>query len=322
MADSVLPHSPHFTLHELADGILAVISPLGGSASCNAGLMDLGGRIVVFDAFFTLQAARSLRSCAETAFGRSPHILINSHYHNDHIWGNQVFVPEALIMSCSRTRQLMATDGAEEVTWNTAHAGRRLDDARSAYAETANEQERSEAEIWVRYYESTLDTLPHLSITLPSVTFSNRLELHGARHTAALITYENAHTGSDTILHLRREGIIFMGDLLFVRCHPYLADGDPLQLLTSLREISQLGAAHFVPGHGPLGTSDDVRLMIAYIESGLETARALVRRGGELEKRIAELPVPSAFSDWRASKFYRSNISFLCAWLSSRATAR
>ncbi len=90
--------SKHFVLHSLDEGISAAIAEDGGSAISNAGLIDLGGQILVFDTFLTPQAATDLRRSA-TELGRVPQIVINSHYHNDHIWGNQVFASDAQIVS-------------------------------------------------------------------------------------------------------------------------------------------------------------------------------------------------------------------------------
>ena len=41
----------HFTLHQLADGVYAAIATELGAAFSNAGLIDLGGQTLVFDAF-------------------------------------------------------------------------------------------------------------------------------------------------------------------------------------------------------------------------------------------------------------------------------
>jgi glyoxylase-like metal-dependent hydrolase (beta-lactamase superfamily II) len=108
-----------------------------------------------------------------------------------------------------------------------------------------------------------------------------------------------------------------MSDLLFVGCHPYLADGDPLQLLKALRELGQLDATCFVPGHGPIGTLDDLRILIEYIEHCIETAQMLVEEGSANEATITKLKIAEKYQHWQLSQFYPSNIHFLCERLSS-----
>jgi len=160
-----------------------------------------------------------------------------------------------------------------------------------------------------------------LSVRMPDITFTASLELHGNKRTARLITFEGGHTGSDTILQLPQEGIIFMSDLLFVGCHPYLADGDPAMLLKALKEISLLKASHYVPGHGPVGTTADLKMLIEYIDLCYATARKLVTDGNVKEEQIAELKVAEKYSTWMLPKFYQFNIRFLCQSLSTAGAA-
>src|SRR5450830_703053 len=120
MPDEMSPstsESRHFVFEQLADGVFAAIERDGGWAISNAGIVDLGGLTVVYDTSLTPRAAQDLRRFAEEVTGRAPDIVVNSHYHNDHIWGNQVFAPEAQIVSSARTRKLIATAGMEELQW-------------------------------------------------------------------------------------------------------------------------------------------------------------------------------------------------------------
>lgn len=309
--------SKHFALHSLSEDIFAAIAEDGGSAISNSGLIDLGGQILVFDTFLTPQAAMDLQRLVIEKYGRPPQIVINSHYHNDHIWGNQVFAADAQIISSARTRELIATAGMEELQWYSANSAQRLESLRGQYENATDEGQKKQLLLWIVYYEGLVEALPHLAVCMPSITFNSRLEVHGAKHTSELITFEGAHTGSDTVLHLSQAGIVFMGDLMFVGCHPYLADGDPHKHLKALRELSQLNATCFVPGHGPVGTIEDLKLLIAYIEQCLETAQKLVETGNVNEDRIKELQIAELYQHWQQLQFYRTNISFLCERLSS-----
>src|SRR5512143_3308982 len=114
--------SKHFVLQPLASGIFAAIARDGGAAISNAGLIDLGDQLLVFDTFLTPQAALDLREASIHFLGRAPQLVVNSHYHNDHIWGNQVFAPDAQIVSSARTRDLIASAGAEELEWYSANS--------------------------------------------------------------------------------------------------------------------------------------------------------------------------------------------------------
>ena len=63
---------------------------------------------------------------AEAVTGKRVDKVINSHYHNDHIWGNQVFRPHSDIISSIETRRLIGTSGREEYDWYGENSSSRL----------------------------------------------------------------------------------------------------------------------------------------------------------------------------------------------------
>jgi len=317
MQNPIRSGSRHFALHQLADGMFTAIAENGGAAISNSGIMDLGGKIIVYDSFLTPQSAMDLRQITENMFGQTPEIVVNSHYHNDHIWGNQAFTPETQIISSTRTRELIETAGKEEVQWYLANSAQKLEEFRSQYQNTHDEQERGQLTLWIGYYEGLVEAMPYLSVRVPSITFNDRLNIYGSKHSAELINFEFAHTESDTVLYLPKAGIVLMSDLLFVDCHPYLADGNPLKLLNALNVLKQLDATYFVPGHGPVGTIDDLKLFIEYIEFCMETAQILVNEGNTNDDRIMKLKLPEKYVHWTMSSFFYTNIRFLCHRLNS-----
>src|SRR5271170_3826456 len=96
----------HFRVERLASGVYAAIASTGGFALCNAGIVDLGDRTVVFDSMLTPMAGSALRRAAKRCTGRDPDWVVNSHWHGDHIWGNSAFV-ESHIVSSRRVRELI-----------------------------------------------------------------------------------------------------------------------------------------------------------------------------------------------------------------------
>jgi len=309
--------SKHFTIQKLDDGIYAAIAIDGGHAVCNAGLVDMGGQLLVFDTFVSPQAAQDLKRFITDHYGQIPIMVVNSHYHNDHIWGNQVFAPEASVISSTRTYELIGTSGMEEFNWYSANSAQQLETLRRQYQDTQDENQRKQLVLIIGEYEGILQALPHLSVCLPNITFDGRLEIRGKLHTAELSSYSEAHSGSDTVLYLPHKKIVFMSDLLFVGFHPYLADGDPYMLLKALRDLSLLNATFYVPGHGPVGSLEDVKLLIKYIEACIDTAQGLVQSGQVSQEYIQQMQVPETFAGLQLPQFYRTNINFLCKHLSS-----
>ena len=303
-----LPVSRHFCLHPLAQGVWAAIHRQGGTAICNAGIVDLGGRTLVFDTFLAPQPAEELRAAAESLTGRAVDLVVNSHYDNDHIWGNQVFA--APIFATETTRRLIVdTKGCEGYEAALANAPARLAAARAAYDAAQTEAERVEAALWVDDNQAYVDAAPILQVRAPDVTFSGRMGFAGSRRSAELLELAG-HTPSDAVLLLPEDRIAFLGDLLFVDCHPYLGGGDPDALLQSLDAILARGPWLPVPGHGPVGTAESIPQMQAYVRALDELARSLLE-AGEPESKIDALPVPAPFDTWQIDTFFAYNVHFL-----------
>lgn len=308
-------NSQHIEIEKIAEGVYAAIAQIGGWAIGNAGLIDLGGEVIAFDTFMTPKAASELRQFSIDTFGRAPGIVINSHYHNDHIWGNQVFADEAKIYSSAATRELITTSGMEEYNWFLANSAQRLAALEKEY-EAADEEGRNELIMWLAYYQALVEEMPKTEVHLPEITFEDRLELAGDRYKAEILTLAG-HTGSDSVLVLPEAGIVFASDLLFVGCHPYLADGDPDKLLEALAALRKLDAEVYVPGHGPVGTTADLDLLAAYVEGCMELARSLTASGEATENQIQEASLPEGSEDWDFEQFFRMSLQFLCNRLAS-----
>jgi cyclase len=300
-------HSKHFSLQLVADGVYAAIHTEGGSAICNAGLVDLGGLLLVFDTFLTPQAAKDLHQFAADQFNQAPQVVINSHYHNDHVWGNQVFVKEAHIISSTKTYQQFDTLGLKEYEWYSANAHKKLEEIQAQYQGSADEESQAAMIGMLGYYTGLVEALPSLKVSKPNLTFDKQLNLYGDQRSAQLINFEGAHTGSDTVLFLPQDGVIFTGDLLFVDAHPYLSEGDPRLLLDALKVLLTLDASTFIPGHGPIGTADDIQSMIGYVEDCICIGEKLALTGSE-DQAISQIPIPNKYAGWIMPQMFQGNL--------------
>jgi len=310
-SDRQLPDSKHFRLQQLADGVYAVIHIDGGAAIGNAGIVDLGDRTLIFDTFLTPQAAADLPAAAEALTGRPVDAVINSHWHNDHIWGNQVFSANTDIISTEETRRLfIATRGHGAYEAFMADAEANLEATRAQFQATQDESERRQLALWIDYHQGVVEAKPNLQIRAPNLTFAQRLAFHGTDRSAELITFVGGHTESDAVLFLPQERIAFMSDLLFIGHHPYLGGGDPDRLRNILERVSDLAPERVVPGHGPVGTANSLGRMSHYVNLLDGLAREMVE-DGEPEEKIDEMTIPEPYDDWLFASFFPGNMHFL-----------
>lgn len=301
-----IPGSPHFSLEKLAEGAYAAIAADTGFAVCNAGIVDLGDGSLVFDPFISPRAAADLRRAANALTGKPVLYVVNSHYHNDHIRGDQEF-SGAHIISTVQTREAIKENEPEEIAWEDTNAAAKLSSARTALDTLHGEDGRAELQFWVKYYESILDSHATLRTVLPDMTFEGKLVLHGPARSVELIEIGRGHTESDLILYLPTEKIAFMGDLLFINRHPYLPDGLPSDWVRALERVSALDVRTAVPGHGPVGNASHLATMVSYIKTVEGIGAELVSRNAT-DQEIASQVVPPAFQTWWFSRFFLPNL--------------
>jgi cyclase len=306
-----LANSKHFRLEQLADGVYAAIHIAGGAAIGNAGIVDLGDRTLVYDTLFTPQAGEDLRTAAEALTGRPVDAIIDSHWHNDHIWGNQAFGADTDVVSSEETRRMIiATRGHGDYNTFMANAEANLESTRAAFLATEEAGQRRQLALWLDYWQGVVEEKPILRVRPPNVTFTERMAFHGTDRSAELIAYAGGHTESDAVLFLPQEGIAFMSDLLFIGHQPYLGGGDPDRLRHILEKVSALAPKLLVPGHGPVGTAESLKVMSQYVSTLDALARKMVE-DGEAEETIDTLAVPQPYDDWLFASFFPVNMHFL-----------
>jgi glyoxylase-like metal-dependent hydrolase (beta-lactamase superfamily II) len=258
----------HFPLEQVADGAWAAIAD-SDLAAGNAGLVDLGGETLVFDTSWTPAAARELLAAATGPV----RWVVNSHWHGDHVRGNQVF-EGATIVSTRATRELIATRDAERL------AGL-----------------RQELETTEDVPPEIVEAVAEIEPRLPDEVFDERRSFGRAE----LVTYGGGHTSSDAFLHLADAGVLFAADLVLVRSHAWMGDGHPQAWLGILDRLAGLDFDVLVPGHGDVGGRSDLDDFRAYLTDILAAA----------EEHGAHAPIPERYRDWAFEDGWARNLAFL-----------
>ena len=294
--------SRHFTIRQIGPGTWAAEATLGGYGLCNSGIIDLGGKCVVFDTMLTPTAGRDLVRVAKRLTGRAPDFAVNSHWHGDHIRGNRQFLP-ARIVSTSRTRELVRTLGPEQ--WRSDL--REMPELLRELRRTGGSVRAADRALRIGWYEGTLRVKRPFRPIPPDLTFERELVLDGSRRSLWLRSYGGGHSPSDTFAFLPDEKVAFLGDLVNVGMHPSVTDGVPSRWRAMLTRIRRLGLRTVVPGHGPTGTPGDVRRVERYL-AYLDARAGRARRRGEDPLHLARSGVPAAFREWREPEFFGENL--------------
>ena len=301
--------SNHFKMVHLAEGVYAAIHSIGGQAICNAGVVNLGNKTIIFDTFLSLNAAKDLKNISESITLNPVEFVINSHAHNDHIRGNQVFKPFSTILGTKTTRYDIAENEPNNLKQEADYAPKQLASFEKKLQVEKDESKKREIQMWVDYFQALVESHSSQEVTLPDSIFQNQLTLHSKNRTVELIEH-SGHTKSDLIMYLPEDNIVFTGDLVFIGSHPYLADGNPAELLSSLNKLIELDIEKVVPGHGPVGTKDDIFVMIDYIQMIQKVTMNLAENGKSIQE-VSNVKIPEPFNSWNFPNFFRTNLKFM-----------
>jgi cyclase len=298
-------NTEHYAFEEISEGIIFGRARQEGAALSNTALVDLGQSTLLFDTSLTLHSARNILDASRAFTRRPPSLTVNSHWHLDHILGNQVFA-ERPIYASRRTIEILLEKRAElegELSQKKLESDiRELERQRSS---ATTEAGRAPYDAVLRINRTLLQEAIDLRFTLPTTGFEENLQLPGDRQ-ASLLTFGGGHTESDTILHLAQDRILFAGDLVVAESHPNLTSGDPRHWLTVLDHIDDLRPERIVTGHGPMGSRETVAMMRDYLTVVLELAQ-----------KPKDPKIPERFQRWAEPDQFTQNVAYTRTWLAT-----
>ncbi len=250
-----------FVVKRLADGVFALIEREGRTGS-NAGIIDLGNDAIIFDTFLNIDAAGDLRRACKALTGKFPSFVVNSHRHADHIIGNCLF-PEGRVISSEKTRDAIIEFKKEFDREKPEYSGKAAEIQAKLEAAT-DKTEAADLKNELNFLSNMAK--PQAAVRVPDMTFDGDIVFHGAKRSMRLQVYPVGHSLGDTAAFLPEDKICFAGDLLFFGSHPWIGSGEPEKLIGILGGMAGIDIRYFVPGHGPIGTKEDVEKEIRYLK--------------------------------------------------------
>ncbi|MDZ5472882.1 MBL fold metallo-hydrolase [Bacillus sp. 31A1R] len=303
----LIEETDYFTLHFLSDGVYGAIAKHGQGAWSNAGIVDLGDECLVFDSFSTPSAGADLRRVAETITGKKVKYLINSHYHGDHVFGNQAFI-DATIISTSMTKDLFKEKN------KIGNLAKETKETKDYLNQLKIQMEKSQSEVvkasFVNQFNEmskVLEDLPIMKLVFPTLLFEDKLVIEGSKRRIELYCFGGGHTPSDTFMYLPEEKIAFMGDLVTENLH--LPIVNPLEFKSILDKVRLMDIGTFVPGHGIVGKVDLLESVYDYISYLMEKSNEALQSNQSLETFLSEFQTPEPYSKWRGMNGIKDNLS-------------
>ncbi|WRP07494.1 MBL fold metallo-hydrolase [Rossellomorea aquimaris] len=302
----------YFSLYALFDGVYAAIAKPDQGAWSNAGIVDLGEELLIFDSFATPSAAYELRKQAEEMTGKKVKYLINSHYHGDHVFGNQAF-SDTTIISTSLTRKWFEEKNKiVDLQTEIIETEDYLNKLKGQIVITTDRVLKASLTNQYKEMAAILKDLPTIKLVLPTVLLEEKMVIEGSKRKVELHCFGGGHTPSDTFLYLPQEKIGFMGDLVTVDLH--LPIYDPEEFSAILEKVKLLDIETVVPGHGSPGGNELVCTLEKYIAFLIENAREAVKNEVPLEVFVSNLEIPDEYAEWKGVNGIRGNLTKVYAF--------
>jgi glyoxylase-like metal-dependent hydrolase (beta-lactamase superfamily II) len=229
----------------------------------------------VIDTLMRPQDMREVNALLRERAGDRRVVVINTHHHWDHVYGNAAF-PGADIVAQRACPRLIVTQGT-----------------------TADE---------------SVPHQPPEGVPLPTVTFGDRLTYSDEPETVHLI-HTPGHSEDSLVVFLARAGMLFGGDTVEWPLPNFAGRDAGETWVSTLRQLKQLPVDLVVPSHGPPMTKEIVDANERYVSGvygAVAAAKASGVARGDLDLPAARFLADGVVVDDVYAAAHRENL--LWAW--------
>lgn len=215
----------------------------------NAAFVVTNDGVIVFDTLGTPGLGVRLLSAIRTVTDAPIRRVYISHYHADHMYGNQAFTGTGA--------EIITSDGAK------------------LYLEgEIAEQRLAERRISLSPWVDGNTRIVHPDRYLQG---EERFTLGGVD--IRVVDVGSAHSEGDLVLFVETDGVLFSGDIIFQNRIPFLGSSSSAEWLAVLIEMEKTDAVVIVPGHGKAAESPRqivslTKNYLAYVRESMQQAVA------------------------------------------------
>lgn len=261
---------PTQKISEVADGIFTVVHGQGEVGVSNASFVIEKERAFVIDTMtFPEMATRMADEIAR--HGARVETVLNTHHHIDHMGGNKVFAA-AQVISHPRSISALQKLGLP-------------------------------APIYDRLMPQFKDRFAELELLIPAPL----PEQVALPQEGRLLAFTPAHTPADVAVWFPHTRTLLTGDICFKGVVPLAVNGLISGWIEALDALIALNPAVIVPGHGAIGTLDDLYTLRAYFTSLQHLGQQVVLQNLELEDALASFD-PGPLATWIESDRHMVNL--------------
>jgi cyclase len=297
-ARAALAQQRKFDVLKLAEGVYAAVrrDPPGFAVESNSLFVIGDDGVIVVDAQSNAATTRETLAALRALTDRPVKFVINTHWHDDHCIGNQVYAeafPGVQFVAHAATRAYLPAEGAaNRRKWHEGGLSQFVEmlrnlvkDNKSLGGGALDDEERASYLSDISLGEGYMTVPANYEPVLPTITLEDKLTLYQGPRAVEVLFLGRGHTSGDVVVRLPRENIVAAGDLV-VWPVPFVGSDQShvSDWGATLGRLIALKPSVILPGHGPVMRDDSyVRQVAGLMDSINRQTRDAVARGESLE---------------------------------------
>jgi cyclase len=234
---------------------------------------------LVVDSEITPAAARALVADLKAVTDKPVKYVVDSHYHYDHAFGNQVFGPDVQVIGHENTRKRLLGNTMAEYTYlsSVEPVPARVAALRERRDKEADPQAKALLERQIANSLAYLEQVKEIRVTPPTVTLDRKMTLFRGGREIQILFFGRGHTDTDVVVFLPKEKIVCTGDLM-ESVLSYMGDAYVDEWPATLDRLMTLDFDTVMPGHGVVFKGK------GHIEAFQRYLRDVSKQAAELKK--------------------------------------
>ena len=274
---------PAHKFEKVAEGVYYGTATGSVTVGSNVVVIVNDADVLVVDPGITPAAATTLIADVKTLTPKPIKYVVDTHYHYDHAFGNQVFGPDVTIIGHDTTwRRLNGPGSLKERTYltnGTAAIATRFTTLKQQISEAKDPQQRAILQRQQTIHQQYADEQAKIRPTPPNSTLSRDMTLHRGSREIQIRFFGRAHTDGDIVIFLPKERMVATGDMI-TSALSYTGDAFVEEWPATIEGVMSLDFDTVLPGHGNVFKGKDhLRNLQAYWRDFYQQATAFRKQG-------------------------------------------
>ncbi|HXI30618.1 MAG TPA: MBL fold metallo-hydrolase [Vicinamibacterales bacterium] len=271
------PPQAAYRFQQIVPGVYSALGTGALNVGSNSAVIVNRDDVLIVDSHISPESGRAMLQELKAITDKPVRFLVNTHFHYDHVNGNQVFAPAADIIGHEYTRRRLTGDILQKGMFADLVRGmpRQLEDLKGRAAGEQDPAAKTRLDQQLRVQTAFAASLKDLQVTPPTVTLDDHMTLFRGDREIRLLYLGRGHTGGDVVVYLPKERVLCTGDLL-VNGLPNLIDGFINDWPDTLEKLKPLDFDDVIPGHGePFKGKERIDWLQAFLRDLWQQANAL-----------------------------------------------